>query len=189
MWAPCSISVPAMANNRGEYRRNPLASSAGGTGLHPTLHPSARVLSLPARPCVNQIRGMPNSLEVNRAAAGWSATVKQRLRIDRFEVLRARAHRRPHDVDQFPCRLIGCLWDLEAPRQIPDAERAAAASAGHGAAFAHDRPISLADQPRDLAATPGGAAGTARAELRFSRLRSFGQMWFIPSGQACSSVT
>ncbi|APD47598.1 DNA-formamidopyrimidine glycosylase [Synechococcus sp. CS-602] len=135
---------------------------------------------------------MPELPEVETVRRGLERQLNNAFEIDRVEVLRARAIAAPADVDQFRAGLIGCLvgtWSRRGKYLMAELSRGGQAAGHWGVHLRMTGQFLWLDQPRDPCRhTRVRCWNRQGQELRFIDVRSFGQMWFIPSGQACSSV-
>ena len=134
---------------------------------------------------------MPELPEVETVRRGLECQLKG-FEIERVEVLRQRAIAAPEEVDQFRAGLIGCLvgtWSRRGKYLMAELSRDGQ-SAGHwGVHLRMTGQFLWLEEPREPCAHTRVRCWSRQGqELRFIDVRSFGQMWFIPSGLDCSCV-
>ncbi|CAK6698621.1 DNA-formamidopyrimidine glycosylase [Synechococcus sp. CBW1107] len=134
---------------------------------------------------------MPELPEVETVRRGLERQLKG-FEIERVEVLRQRAIAAPEEVDQFRAGLIGCLvgtWSRRGKYLMAELSRDGQ-SAGHwGVHLRMTGQFLWLEEPREPCVHTRVRCWSRQGqELRFIDVRSFGQMWFIPSGLDCSCV-
>ena len=134
---------------------------------------------------------MPELPEVETVRRGLERQLKG-FEIERVEVLRQRAIAAPEEVDQFRAGLIGCLvgtWSRRGKYLMAELSRDGQ-SAGHwGVHLRMTGQFLWLEEPREPCLHTRVRCWSRQGqELRFIDVRSFGQMWFIPSGLDCSCV-
>jgi formamidopyrimidine-DNA glycosylase len=134
---------------------------------------------------------MPELPEVETVRRGLERQLTA-FEIERVEVLRQRAIAAPEDVDQFRAGLIGCLvgaWSRRGKYLMAELSRGGRAAGHWGVHLRMTGQFLWLEQPREPCRHTRVRCWSRQGqELRFIDVRSFGQMWFIPSGVECSCV-
>ncbi len=139
---------------------------------------------------------MPELPEVETVRRGLEQQTRG-FQIARVEVLRTRAVASPATTEAFCHGLQGCAlasWQRRGKYLIGQLERQGS-DGGHWGVhlrmtgqFLLLKPGAQATQPPPCSHTRVRIWSTAGPELRFVDTRSFGQMWWVPPGQAVESV-
>jgi formamidopyrimidine-DNA glycosylase len=135
---------------------------------------------------------MPELPEVETVRRGLEQQTRG-LRIDRVEVLRARAIASPEDPAAFCAALLGVLvagWRRRGKYLLADLETANGASAGEWGVHLRmtGQFLWLARPLPPCRHTRVRLWNAAGEELRYIDTRSFGQMWWIPPGIPTDTV-
>lgn len=134
---------------------------------------------------------MPELPEVETVRRGLERQLTA-FEIERVEVLRPRAIAAPEDVDQFRAGLIGCLvgaWSRRGKYLMAELSRGGRAAGHWGVHLRMTGQFLWLEEPREPCRHTRVRCWSPQGqELRFIDVRSFGQMWFVPSGIECSCV-
>jgi formamidopyrimidine-DNA glycosylase len=134
---------------------------------------------------------MPELPEVETVRRGLERQLTA-FEIEQVEVLRPRAIAAPEDVDQFRAGLIGCRvgsWSRRGKYLMAELSRGGQGAGHWGVHLRMTGQFLWLEEPRaPCPYTRVRCWSPQGQELRFIDVRSFGQMWLVPPGIACSSV-
>ncbi len=134
---------------------------------------------------------MPELPEVETVRRGLERQLTS-FEIGRVDVLRQRAIAAPEGIDQFRTGLIGArvgAWSRRGKYLMAELSRDGLAAGHWGVHLRMTGQFLWLEEPREPCRHTRVRCWSRQGqELRFIDVRSFGQMWFIPSGLECSSV-
>ncbi|MCP9820455.1 DNA-formamidopyrimidine glycosylase [Synechococcus sp. Cruz-9H2] len=134
---------------------------------------------------------MPELPEVETVRRGLERQLTS-FEIGRVEVLRQRAIAAPEQIDQFRAGLIGTrvgAWSRRGKYLMAELSRDGLPAGHWGVHLRMTGQFLWLEEPREPCRHTRVRCWSRQGqELRFIDVRSFGQMWFIPSGLDCSSV-
>jgi formamidopyrimidine-DNA glycosylase len=134
---------------------------------------------------------VPELPEVETVRRGLERQLHQ-FTINRLEVLRARAVAWPPDPELFCSALQGCRvghWQRRGKYLIAELEQAGEPAGHWGVHLRMTGQFLWLEHPREPCShTRVRLWNSAGQELRFVDMRSFGEMWWVPPGQAPETV-
>ncbi|WP_094555786.1 DNA-formamidopyrimidine glycosylase [Synechococcus sp. 1G10] len=134
---------------------------------------------------------MPELPEVETVRRGLERQLSS-FEIGQVEVLRQRAIAAPKEIDQFRAGLIGArvgAWSRRGKYLMAELSRGGLPAGHWGVHLRMTGQFLWLEEPREPCRHTRVRCWSRQGqELRFIDVRSFGQMWFIPSGHECSSV-